>query len=74
NSLSRLFTYFYKFDDKLLLFKHRRMPFPSLALGVESQNLVSDCRGNPFCEERAKRLQRKARPSSGERPNYEKTH
>ncbi|MGY3054682.1 hypothetical protein ACVWYG_002889, partial [Pedobacter sp. UYEF25] len=26
---------------------------------------VSDCRGNPFCEERSKRLERKARPSSG---------
>ncbi|MGY3054866.1 hypothetical protein ACVWYG_003075, partial [Pedobacter sp. UYEF25] len=65
NSLSRLFTYFYKFDDKLLLFKHRRMPFPSLALGrtiyfalaIAEEILL--LRGTSL-----KRLQRKARPSS----------
>ncbi len=30
---------------------------------------VRDCSGNPFCEERIKRLQRKARPA-GARPIF----
>lgn len=32
-------------------------------------NGVRDCSGNPFCEARTKRLERKARPV-GERPNH----
>ncbi|MGY3055377.1 hypothetical protein ACVWYG_003593, partial [Pedobacter sp. UYEF25] len=46
--------YFYKFDDKLLLFKHRRMPFPSLAQDLAcvycseilfARNEKKDCNG-----------------------------
>jgi hypothetical protein len=42
---------------------------PDFALGIEV-NLNLPTRREPFCEERAKRLQRKARPGKRPKNNY----